>query len=223
MDKGIVGQAKKRWLFGIVCVLALLVAIGMIAARIISINETIDYAFREFDEQAGMPVMAEGMETPFVVSVRAYSVVSLYEMLRVVPEYQGDLTISGDLEDAKFLVIRALFSNQDEKEQILSPLYLRACSQTWANGVDSRLYRHLNSVDDVSHVVFAGESVDLLLPYKISKTQFGLNRAWDSLESASYQLVSSVYPTRVFLTLTRQCPFDDVLAVLPDSMAGDVL
>lgn len=190
----------------------LILGIALMCLRIDSINaDAADPQRIEYQPGERAPLFVEGQESTITVAAEACCIASLNEVCEVAPEYENDAKISSANDESLFLIVHTTFHNSGKSDEEATPLYLKAATTTWANGIDVRLLRKLNGIEGTTLTLSPGESTEALLPFKLQKSQFGVNGSWQRATTADYELVSSVYPTRRSIAIGVPATFDDAL------------
>ncbi len=138
-----------------------------------------------------------------------YCVLSKDEAMSAFPNCQSELEILGPDVKTKLLVVRVVFSNKSDSEQVVEPGRLTAQAGTWANGMDAGLFCKINNVTGMAGRLAAGQSVEMLVPYVASDNQFGFSREWDTFENASFNLVTATYPQKTYIQLSNKLALED--------------
>lgn len=118
-----------------------------------------------------------------------------------IPEDQGSLKQMLVDGDALAVVVVADMTNQGTEDLRASPTYLTLQTGSWANGVSTTLFRSLNGGHDPALTLSPGESVTVLIPFEIWRSSFGYNGYWDTLAHRDYQLITAIFPDKVYCDL----------------------
>ncbi len=206
-------ESKHRfaWKAGAATV-ALVFGAALICLRIYSVNADATYPQRiEYQQGEQSPLFVEGRESAITVTAETCCMASLDEICEVVPEYENDAKASSSNDESLFLIVRAAFHNGGESEEEATPLYLKAAADSWANGMDVRLFRKLNGIEGTTLTLSPDESASALLPFKLQRSQFGMQGSWEKAPAIDYELVSSVYPVRRAISIGVPMTLDDAL------------
>ncbi|WP_449132623.1 hypothetical protein [Senegalimassilia anaerobia] len=138
-----------------------------------------------------------------------YCVLSKDEAMSAFPDCQSELETLGPDVKTKLLVVRVIFSNKSDSEQIVEPGRLTAQAGAWSNGLDAGLFCRINNVVGMAGRLAAGQSAEMLVPYVASENQFGFNREWGTFENASFNLVTATYPQKTYIQLSNKLAFEN--------------
>lgn len=201
-------SAKRYVRLGIALVFVAILAAAC-AFRIYSINNPsqqkppVSYSVSE-----DMPILNSAGSGVYAKAL-SYCVLTKDEAMLAFSDCQSELETLGPDVKTKMLIVRVVFSNKSNSEQIVEPARVKAQAGAWANGMDARLFCKINNVANVIGRLAAGQSAEMLVPYVASDNQFGFSREWDTFENASFNLVTATYPQKTYIQLSNKLAFED--------------
>ena len=176
---------KKKIYFGIS-----IICLGILLGVILGIRR-----FQELNQKYPNPIIKEYREGDIFyndnleVMVTGSLFMNPNEVCQIIPEY--DL----EMGEYKTLIVGVEVCNTGNIEQEFTPTNYMAQSQAWANGWDYELYTEINGTAEVVFLVSPGETVRILLPFNLYKSQFR-KQSWENLLKRSFNVVISVYPIK---------------------------
>jgi hypothetical protein len=94
-----------------------------------------------------------------------------------------------------FLVILKVNNESDRDQQVDLRFYLQ--SGVWSNGADLFLFQQVNAGSEgLIRTIGAHEEIMLKCPYVLYDFMFKSSEDWEQVESRSYRIVLSNYPTQ---------------------------
>jgi hypothetical protein len=121
------------------------------------------------------------------------------QMQEMFPEFDGGLIENGKPlapERYKiFLVVLKVNNESDRDQQVDLRFYLQ--SGAWSNGADPFLFQQTNGGSEgLIRTIGAHEEIVLRCPYLLYDFMFKNSGDWERVESRSYRVVLSNYPTQ---------------------------
>jgi hypothetical protein len=189
-----ISSARAKQIVAVLATLMLVAFIGVGVVRIIQVNQK--YPNPEIREyEMGEPVVEDGIS----LTVTDCEFIPDTQTRELFPAY---FLIPGmnTGRDPKALLVTMVVKNEGDSRKSTS-LYYYIQSASWYNGMDSIMFEDANpgTSEDVS--LDAGQSMTVKLPFSISYAAFNDDRAWESFDRRSFDLVLGEYPDKVLIHL----------------------